>query len=386
MATSYIESSLSFKLRKVFRYISLYGISRTLVKVRGQFHMQRQVKMEGDTWQNASVRGKDDPGRFVAIVGCGNFAYSAIAYYLKKESSRFLRATLDNDGNRAISLCRDYGGAYATTDMQKILDDPAIRLVFIASNHASHAEYAIACLDAGKHVHIEKPHVVTPDQLERLLAAQTRHPDLQIHLGFNRPKSKHFQKVTEALRDQPGPVMINWFVAGHEIPDDHWYFKEEEGGRVLGNLCHWTDLTLELVGVDNAFPCEVIPASHHGTKSDYCAGIRFADGSVAGITFSAKGHTFEGVREVLQAHKGDALVKLSDFKESVVEIVANKSKFRTFHRDHGHRENIVNSFDGVKNQQSELGTDAKYLKATSLLFLRVREAFDKSEVVTISLD
>lgn len=386
MVTSYLESSLSFKLKKVLRYISLYGISRTLVKIRGQLHMQRDLQMDGESWDNPSCRGVSDPHRFVAIVGCGNFAYSAIAYYLAKRSRKFLHTTLDSNTSRAISLCKDYGGIRATSDMRRILEDPSVRLVYIASNHASHAEYAIDCLEAGKHVHIEKPHVVTEDQLDRLLAAQSGHPDLQIHLGFNRPKSRHFEKINSALMSQSGPVMINWFIAGHEIADDHWYFKEEEGGRVLGNLCHWTDLTLEIVGVENAFPCEVVPASHPGTKSDYCAGIRFADGSVAGITFSAKGHTFEGVRELLQAHRGNVLVRLRDFEESIVENVDKRSRLKTFHRNHGHSENIVNSYDSARGDQPINATDPRYLRATSKLFLGVRQAFDQQAIVRITLD
>ena len=336
MAISYLNSSLRFKLKKVVRYISLYGLSRTFAKVRGQLHMERSYTMDGEIWENQSCRKPDDRNRFVAIVGCGNFAYSAIAYYLSRHTRRFLRATLDTNSSRSISLCKDYRGYYAISSIEKILDDPAIKLVFIASNHASHAEYAIKCIEAGKHVHIEKPHVVTQDQLDRLLAAQSRHPEVQIFLGFNRPKSRHFLRIQESIQKQSGPIMINWFIAGHEIPADHWYFREEEGGRVLGNLCHWTDLTLQLVGVDNAFPCEVIPASHMGTKSDYCVGLKFADGSVASITFSAKGHTFEGVREVLQAHRGNTLVRLIDFKESVIEVVDKRQHLKTFHRNHGH--------------------------------------------------
>jgi predicted dehydrogenase len=270
--------------------------------------------------------------------------------------------------------------------MQRILADPAVKLVFISSNHASHAEYAIKCIEAGKHVHIEKPHVVTRDQLQRLLIAKADRPEIQVYLGFNRPKSPHFKKVREALDRQSGPIMINWFIAGHEIPEDHWYFKEEEGGRILGNLCHWTDLTLELIGVSNAFPCEVVPASHHGTKSDFCVGMKFADGSVAGITFSAKGHTFEGVREVLQAHRGDALVRLRDFEESVIEVVERRERFTTAHRDHGHAANINDSYRGILDGQTDRATNARYLKATSLLFLGVREAFSEGTAVTVRLD
>ena len=52
-------------------------------------------------------------------------------------------------------------------------------------------------------------------------------------------------------------MMISWFIAGHNIDSDHWYFNPKEGGRVLGNLSHWTDLTLNLIGLDQAFPCKI---------------------------------------------------------------------------------------------------------------------------------
>src|SRR5262249_20775554 len=155
-------------------------------------------------------------------------------YYLRKEDPKFLRCAYDHTQRRAVSLCRAFGGAFAVADWHEILTDPLVKIVYIASNHASHAEYAIACIDAGKHVHIEKPHVVSADQLERLLDAMRRNPGSKVFLGFNRPRSRLFSKLRETLDGQQGPLMINWFIAGHEIPAGHWYFKDEEGGRVLG--------------------------------------------------------------------------------------------------------------------------------------------------------
>ncbi len=71
--------------------------------------------------------------------------------------------------------------------------------------------------------------------------------------------------LTRFARDRvlslTGPLMINWFIAGHEIPDGHWYYDEKEGGRVLGNLSHWSDLTLHLAGIQTAFPCTVFSAT-----------------------------------------------------------------------------------------------------------------------------
>ena len=386
MAISYLDAPLGYKIKKVLRYISLYGVSRTMVKIRGLYHMQRNFTMYGDVWGNPSCRDMEHNDRFVAVIGCGNFGYSGIAFYLAKRSRRFLRATMDTNESRAISLCKDYRGAYATTNIERILDDPAVKLVYIVSNHATHAEYAIRCIEAGKHVHIEKPHVVSNDQLNRLLAAQKNHDESMVFLGFNRPKSEHFQRVQRAMAVQNGPIMINWFIAGHEIPEDHWYFKEAEGGRVLGNLCHWTDLSLQMIGVERAFPCVITPTSHPDAKSDFGIGIRFAEGSVAGITFSVKGHLFEGVREVLQAHRGDTIVRLWDFEETLIETIDKRTKFRTHHRDHGHGKNIVDSYESVYRNLIENATGSVSLAATSRLFLGVKEALDTGESITIDLD
>lgn len=383
MATeSYFDKPIFFQMRKAARYVALYGVGTTLTKVRAQFHMRAKAPIEGARWDNPAVRQADHADRFVGIIGCGTFAYAIVAGYLSRKAPNFLRGVYDVESARAKALCARYGGSYAATDADAIIDDPKIRLVYIASNHASHAEYAIRALRAGKHVHIEKPHVVTQDQLDRLNAAQ-RETGGMVFLGFNRPRSEHFRRIARALSAQPGPLMINWFVAGHEIAPGHWYFDEAEGGRVLGNLCHWTDLTLRLVGPERAFPISIVPVTAPGATSDFCVGFRFGDGSVGAITFSAKGHTFEGVREVLKVHRGDALIEMHDFKSSVVEIVEKKKRYVSMYRDHGHSANVLNSFEAVREGDASRSTSVNYSNATARVFLAVREALDTGETIVL---
>jgi predicted dehydrogenase len=324
----------------------------------------------------------DAANRKVAIIGCGNYSFSNIAYYLAKHDSGFLRAACDIQSNRALSLCKAYGGSYAVTDWREIVQDPQVSIVFIASNHASHAEYAEACIKAGKHVHIEKPHVVNQEQLDRLLAAMRQYPQSKVFLGFNRPRSRLFGELQEVLAREPGPLMINWFVAGHEISGDHWYFDEKEGGRVLGNLSHWTDLTLHLVTLEKAFPCTIIPATPVGAKSDFVVSVIFADQSCASITFSAKGPTFEGVREVLNVHKGNVLANLTDFRTLTCEVIEKKTKKRLRYRDHGHEANIVHSM--AASEDDEAGEAVSYVDATARFFLAIRKATDSGEKVVLA--
>ncbi len=382
MSGDYTQAAFLFKVKKTLRYTGLYGVSRTLAKIKGQYHAKASAEFEGARWENPACRNPNVPSRNVALIGCGNYSFSNIAYYLSKRNPDFLRSIYDIRRSRALSLCKAYGGALAEGDWTNILRDPQVKIVYIASNHASHAEYAIACIEAGKHVHIEKPHVVSNEQLERLLAAMDRHPEVQVFLGFNRPRSVLFRRLKDAVAQEQGPLMVNWFIAGHAISDDHWYFDAKEGGRVLGNLCHWTDLTLHLVGLDRAFPCRIISATPPGAKSDFVVSVIFADRSCASITFSAKGHTFEGVREVLNLHCGNVLANLSDFQSLTLDVIDRKEKVRLRYRDHGHEVNILNSYRAVSGGEGE---SRDYVAATARFFLAIREAIESGREVTLGL-
>ena len=380
----YTQASYLLRVRKAARYVALYGLSRTLVKVRGQYHMKAAAEFAGARWVNDRCRDAGAAERCVALIGCGNYAYSNIAYYLGKHAPRFLRLAYDRHPSRAMSLCKQYGGAAAISDWREILADPQVKLVFIASNHASHAQYALACIEAGKHVHIEKPHVVDYAQLDQLAAAMRRHPEVKVFLGFNRPRSALFRQLQAALGKQSGPLMINWFVGGHEIAARPWYFNANEGGVVLGNLCHWTDLTLHLVSLEKAFPCQIVPATPPGAAAEAVVSIIFADRSCAAITFfSSKGHAFEGVRETLNIQRGELIANLSDFQTLSVEVGGRKTRTRLRHRDHGHEANIVNSLERSLDPAAP-GEDISYITATASLFLAVREAIDQGRNVALS--
>jgi predicted dehydrogenase len=383
MSADLTQANYLFKARKAARYVWLYGLSRTLVKIKGQYHSKAKDGFDGQRWVNPNCRNRDTEGRNVALIGCGLYAFSNIAYYLSKHNPSFLRYAFDLQKSKSLSLCKSYGGAFAVTDWREILDDPAVKIVFIASNHATHAEYAAACIEAGKHVHIEKPHVVSQEQLDRLVASMRNYPKSKVFLGFNRPRSHLFRKLQELLVKESGPLMINWFVAGHAIPDGHWYFDKKEGGRVLGNLSHWSDLMLHLVTLEKAFPCKIIPAAVTGAQSDFVVAVIFADSSCAAITFSAKGDTFEGVREVLNLHKGDVIANITDFQTLIVNVREKKKKVRLLHRDHGHEANIVHSLTGA-NQDVLPGEDMRYVSATAKFILAIRQAVDSGETVDVS--
>jgi len=367
----YTEATLSFRIRKVWRYLRLYGFTRTLNKVRSAYHMKKEYP------ELPIIAPRNNRGH-VGMIGCGNFAYSTVAHYLKRNYGNVLRGTMDVDVTRAASLCETFKANYYTDDAARVIEDEAIDLVYIASNHASHAEYAIRALNSNKSVHIEKPPVVSDDQLRRLCLAMEASTGA-VGLGYNRPRSKIGERIQSALDRESGPTMINWFIAAHELKDDHWYFKPEEGGRVLGNLCHWIDYSLSLIPVGSRFPVKITPATSKNYSSDFIVSFEFADSSLAVISMSSKGHTFEGVSERLSVHKGNTLVSMTDFSRLIVKRLHETSTMSPLFRDHGHEAAIIDSYENVKRGK---GFSTSEVWESANLMLRTREAVETGKVVT----
>ena len=75
--------NLRWGVLKVIRYITIYGIPRTIIKVAGRTRA-RELKL----FFKASYikRNKD-----VSLIGCGQFGFSTISYFVqKKYGNRFL--------------------------------------------------------------------------------------------------------------------------------------------------------------------------------------------------------------------------------------------------------------------------------------------------------
>ena len=373
---NYRRSSRWLRVRKLCRYVRMYGPSRTACKVRGQFHLRARYD------PLPARRRVAAQGGHVGIIGCGNYAFTTIAYYLRKERGSVLRGVMDVDPYRAASLFERYGATYHTTDAVEILSDPEIDLVYIASNHASHADYAVAAIEAGKAVHIEKPHVVDRAQLGRLMAAAEGAERPRIRLGFNRRWSRLGHRVISTMTEESGSCVCNWSVVGHRLEAGHWYLRPGEGGRVLGNLCHWTDFSLLMVSEANRYPIRLIPGRPAASDCGIALTMVFGDDSLVAITF-AECDSFEGVRESLHVSKGETLISLADFEQLVIERGPRKTRVRSLYRDHGHRETVLASYrmsaPGGRGEGASIG----YARETAELFLSTREALDANRQIVV---
>lgn len=373
----YTQRPLSFKIKKALRYTRMYGVRRTLSIIRGQYNMKRTYATP------PPIPATTSSDKHVGVIGCGIFGFGVVGYFLEKNHGRIMRGVLDTNQNRAASFFQRYGLDYYTSDPDKLLNDPGVDLVYIASNHNSHADYAVRALEKGKAVHIEKPHVVTEEQLRRLCATMVR-TNGKVRLGYNRPRSPLGQMVKKALAAETGPVTMNWSVSGAPLPPDHWYYNPEEGGRVVGNICHYIDFIFQMSPPEKRYPIVIQPTKYDRPDENVAVTFLFGDGSLGVITFSTKGEPFEGDKERFSAHRADCLIALDDFHRLVIEKGPSKRVITPFIRDHGHDANMSESYAMVRPKgAASPGQDVAYVWETGMFMLKTKEALDKGEVMRI---
>jgi predicted dehydrogenase/threonine dehydrogenase-like Zn-dependent dehydrogenase len=225
----------------------------------------------------------------VAFLGAGNYARGillpAVAKSAKVDPRRIVTAT----GPSARRTAEKCGFAACGTDPEEALGDEAVDLVFIATQHDSHAPLAAAALRAGKAVWLEKPAAIAAGPLETLVAA-ARETGGFLAVGFNRRFSPHAAAVREHFAKRQGPLSIHYSVAAGPTPGGTWHTDPEVGGgRVVGEVCHFIDLCVNLVGQPPVSIFSRNLARDPETDDSSVSMLGFPDGSNATIAYLARG-------------------------------------------------------------------------------------------------
>lgn len=108
----------------------------------------------------------------VAIIGTGRISDLHAIEYLSNPKARIV-ALCDRDVELARSRAAAWGleDARITDDYRSILADPNVDLVEILLPHHLHLEAALAAIEAGKAVSLQKPMCVNLEEADRLVAA-----------------------------------------------------------------------------------------------------------------------------------------------------------------------------------------------------------------------
>lgn len=249
--------------------------------------------------------GKADSGVRVGVVGIGSMGSSHARMIHEGEIAGGCLAAVCDTDPEALEAYAGVEGVGCFDDYRKLIASGDVDAVVVAVPHYQHPEIAIAAIEAGVHVLVEKPLAVTTAAAQRMVAAYEGRDreDLVFAEMFNQRTNPTYAKLRSMIKGgELGKIIrVSWIVTD-------WFRSEAyyrsggwratwggEGGGVLVNQCpHQLDLWQWMFGM----PSKVRAFAQFGADHDIevedrvTAYLEYGDGMTG--TFIASTGEFPG--------------------------------------------------------------------------------------------
>ncbi|GAB4276430.1 MAG: bi-domain-containing oxidoreductase [Coriobacteriia bacterium] len=288
----------------------------------------------------------------LTLIGAGSFAKAMHLPGIAALSNLYtLRGVVSRTGHNASEVAKRFGACFAATDPAEAFSDDETDAVLIATRHDSHASLALQALEAGKHVLVEKPLALNPDELAEVLAFfEGKQSAPLLMTGFNRRFSPHVRRIAELVADRTSPMVITYRMNAGYVAADHWVHDPVQGGgRNIGEACHIYDLFDYLTGakVVDVTAAAIAPRSGKYSPADnFTMTATFEDGSVATLVYTSMGAQ-EHPKEQMEVFCDGTVYVLDDYKTLTVRG-SSAGGVRTQMQDKGHKQELVEFAEALK--------------------------------------
>jgi predicted dehydrogenase/threonine dehydrogenase-like Zn-dependent dehydrogenase len=323
----------------------------------------------------------------VGLLGAGGFATFTLIPAMKESSATSLIAVCSATGSHAQHAANKFGFRKSTTSEAELLGNSEVTTVVVATRHHLHAKQVLAALEAGKHVFCEKPLCLSEDELRsivRAYAGMSSDDRPALMVGFNRRFAPMTLRMKSFLAPISEPLALHYRINAGYLPADHWVNdREQGGGRILGEVCHFADLLMFLAGS----PIVEVEGRGVGNSARYSGdnvlvSLRFANGSEGTISYLASGdRSFS--KERIEVFGGGSTAALEDFRR--LELVRNgrKETVRSrFSQDKGHRAEWE-AFSQTIQQRREPPIRFEEIVCSTLATIRIDDSVATGERLSV---
>ena len=307
----------------------------------------------------------------IGVIGAGQFASTILLPQLKKTAGAELATIVANRGVSAEHAKKSFGFTEAVTDANAIFADPNIDAVIVATRHDSHADYVCQALRADKPVLVEKPLALDAAEINAIREARAA-SNAYFQVGFNRRFAPLSVKVRQWLDTHAGPKFMLFRINAGQVPADSWIQNRDEGGgRILGEVCHFVDLARYFA----ASPITSVQADaahvDGNTGDDVSASIRFEDGTLATIAYTSLGDVTHP-KEWIEIYASGAVLALNNFRSLTITENGTAQKSSSG-QDKGFAGGLKAFVDGITNGAGPV-VDENELVETSLATMGILDS------------
>ncbi|MHB0935423.1 MAG: Gfo/Idh/MocA family protein [Armatimonadota bacterium] len=189
------------------------------------------------------------------IIGCGNVTEVKSGPGFQQAEGSALVAVMRRDGEKARDYAQRHGVPRWYDDAEKLIHDPEVDAVYVATPPSTHAEYTIRAAQAGKPVYVEKPMARDAGECRRMIAA-CKQAGVPLFVAYYRRALPRFLKVKDLLEagaiGTPRFVTVTQYYAPGDYDPAHlpWRVVPEIAGAgiFLDLASHTLDILDFLLG------------------------------------------------------------------------------------------------------------------------------------------
>jgi predicted dehydrogenase len=238
------------------------------------------------------------------VLGTGSIAAEFVDALASSRSCE-AAAVASRDAGRAQAFARRHGIGASYGDYPALLGDPRVDIVYVATPHPQHAEWAIAAAEHGKHVLCEKPLTMDRAEAEAVLAAADRNGVFLMEAfayRFHPQTHRLLELIREAAIGQVRAIDVTFAFGSEDAVGGRLLARELGGGGILDVGCYCVSMSRQIVaaasGAATVEPTDVLGMASldpvEGTDRYAMAILRF-DGDVlaqlsCGVTLTQDDH------------------------------------------------------------------------------------------------
>ncbi|HHF7349339.1 TPA: Gfo/Idh/MocA family protein [Legionella feeleii] len=266
----------------------------------------------------------------LGIIGCGDIVnrYKGFSSESLRAKGLEVTALVDVNLERARKMANYFANPLLATSFDEQVIAATDAILIAAPNHLHHY-YGKRCLEAGKHVLMEKPLALTQIECEELIAISKRkNLVLMVALCMRfHPLLQQFKSLLD--KQQCGDLfqLSIWTEQHTEFPQDHWHNQQETlgGGQLFSHGCHYIDLLMWFLGqpVEGFFlgTNKETPWMEKEGTTNVC--LKFPDNSL-GYYFGTWGARGTRNDYLMQAHGSKGMLE-ADFNKSAITLYSKGS-------------------------------------------------------------
>ncbi|MBA3311792.1 MAG: Gfo/Idh/MocA family oxidoreductase [Planctomycetota bacterium] len=189
----------------------------------------------------------------LGVIGCGGFGLFALQHFTQVPGVR-LAGMAGTHRPAALAAAARFG-VENVEDTEELLRRDDIDMVYIATPPFLHHPQAMAALEAGKHVIVEKPLAMTVGQADELIAT-ARKRDRLVVANLMQRYNPLFDAVSRLVASKAlGEVLFGSFenlASDENLPAGHWFWdRAMSGGIFVEHGVHFFDLFSGWLGPGN---------------------------------------------------------------------------------------------------------------------------------------